>query len=450
MTMKLEKTILLFIFFSLITYSYAIDKKLITGSVANINSSSDTQSTSNPINHIKAASLQWLFIKTTPSNANIFIDSVFVHRGECSVQLKPGNYKYHVVAPLYHDVSGDFVVSETKVELNLTLAPAYGSISIDSHNILSSQILLDGKEVAQSIPCTLEKIASGVHQIQINREFCRPFIQNTLVQDRKMSIINCILEPNTTKFIVNSENQISKNSTEQKKGGIQKDQTKIEMVFVKGGAFEMGIEFEEYEYEAQMPASPRHRVKLNDFYIAKTELTQEQWISVMGTNPSKFKGANLPVVNVSWVDAQEFIQKLNQSTNMNYRLPTEAEWEYAASGGTGTLYSGTDLAEEVDDYAWTLLNANRMPQPVGTKKPNKFGLYDMSGNIWEWCNDWLSPYSAENEINPTGPTTGTRRVHRGGCCNSPISLSSTKRRGGYEQNSQNSRIGFRLAMSCSK
>ena len=186
----------------------------------------------------------------------------------------------------------------------------------------------------------------------------------------------------------------------------------IEMVFVEGGTFLMGCTAEPCFYHHALPVQ---QVTLSGYYIGKYQVTQMQWIAVMGSNPSIHKGDNLPVHNVNWNDAQEFISKLNTATGKRYRLPTEAEWEYAARGGSkskGFQYSGSN---NINDVAWYNDNSGGNTKPVGTKAPNELGIYDMSGNVWEWCSDWFGAYTANAKTNPTGPSTGTYRVLRGGC-----------------------------------
>jgi formylglycine-generating enzyme required for sulfatase activity len=182
------------------------------------------------------------------------------------------------------------------------------------------------------------------------------------------------------------------------------------MVFVQGGTFEMGSN------EGESDEKPIHSVTVSDFYIGKYEVTQKEWKAIMGNNPSQFKGDDLPVETVSWNDVQEYLQKLNAKTNSNYRLPTEAEWEYAARGGNksnGYKYSGSN---NIDNVAWYGGNSNSQTHRVGTKEPNELGIYDMSGNVWEWCNDWYGEHYYNNspQNNPQGPTSGTYRVLRGG------------------------------------
>ncbi len=161
---------------------------------------------------------------------------------------------------------------------------------------------------------------------------------------------------------------------------------------------------------------PAHKVTLNDYYIGETEVTQAQWRAVMKNNPSYFKDCDeCPVEQVSWNDVQDFISKLNsRSGGARYRLPTEAEWEYAARGGSlskGYKYAGSNSLKKV---AWYDDNSGDKTHPVKGKKANELGIYDMSGNVWEWCSDWLGNYLSGNQTNPTGPNTGDYLVLRGG------------------------------------
>ena len=185
------------------------------------------------------------------------------------------------------------------------------------------------------------------------------------------------------------------------------------MVKVEGGTFQMGATPE--QIGALDDEKPVHSVTLSDYYIGETEVTQELWTAVMETNPSIFTGkAQRPVEQVSWEDCQTFISKLNALTGENFRLPTEAQWEYAARGGNqsqGYLYSGSN---SLGDVAWYSENSGYETHAVKTKSPNELGLYDMSGNVWEWCQDWLGSYSSAAVTNPQGPASGTSRMIRGG------------------------------------
>jgi len=227
------------------------------------------------------------------------------------------------------------------------------------------------------------------------------------------------------------------------KGESKDPTTGLEMVFVKGGCYQMGDTFGDgYDNE-----KPVHEVCLDDFYMGKYEVTQGQWKQIMGNNPSYFKdcGDNCPVEGVSWNDIQEFIQKLNNKTGKNYKLPTEAEWEYAArSGGKNEKYSG---GNDVDSVAWYNKNSGNKTHPVGQKKPNGLGIYDMSGNVWEWVSDWYDGdyYKNSPKNNPTGPNSGTFRVLRGGSWRGyDTRFLVPADRGSSYPGSRSSDLGFRL------
>jgi formylglycine-generating enzyme required for sulfatase activity len=200
----------------------------------------------------------------------------------------------------------------------------------------------------------------------------------------------------------------------------------LAMILVEGGTFTMGCTDGECWSDGR--EEPAHQVTLSSYKIGKYPVTQKEWFAVMGTNPGYFEGDDLPVERVSWYDAQEFIVKLNELTGNKYRLATEAEWEYAARGGKlskGYKYSGSN---DIDEVAWYGGNSDYTTHPVGTKKPNELGIYDMSGNVWEWCNDWYSAYTDESQTNPQGPVEGSNRVYRGG---------------GWDGDAQNCRVSYR-------
>ena len=189
----------------------------------------------------------------------------------------------------------------------------------------------------------------------------------------------------------------------------------FEMVLVQGGTFTMGATSEQGS-DAESDERPAHSVTVSDFYIGKYEVTQAQWRAVMCSNPSHFKGDDLPVECVSWNDVQVFIRNLNALTGKTFRLPTEAEWEYAARGGNrsaGYKFSGSNYIGAV---AWFINNSGGKTHPVGGKSPNELGLYDMSGNVCEWCSDWYgsSYYGSSPSNNTQGPSSGSSRVLRGG------------------------------------
>ena len=209
------------------------------------------------------------------------------------------------------------------------------------------------------------------------------------------------------------------------------------MVNVRGGEFVMGD-------GGIFSDNRRHNVRVDDFAIGKYEVTQELWEAVMGNNPSYFKGARRPVESVSWDDCMAFIDKLNALTGASFRLPTEAEWEFAARGGNssrGYRYSGSD---SIGNVAWYEDNSGSQTHDVGLKSPNELGIYDMSGNVWEWCNDWYGSYSSSSQTNPKGPGSGSNRVSRGGSCCNYASYCRVSYRYIYTPDESDLNIGLRL------
>lgn len=221
----------------------------------------------------------------------------------------------------------------------------------------------------------------------------------------------------------------------------------IYMVKVSGGTFQMGATSEQGNdyYSNERPV---HQVTLSDYYIGETEVTQELWQAVMGSNPSYFSGSGqLPVEQVSWHDCQTFITVLNVLTGKQFRLPTEAEWEFAARGGNaseGYKYSGSN---DLDVVAWYYNNAGGQTHDVGTKTPNELGIFDMSGNVWEWCQDWFGSYGSAAQTNPKGPSSGSYRVCRAGCWNtSNVRWCRVSIRGNDTPSETNYKLGLRLAL----
>jgi formylglycine-generating enzyme required for sulfatase activity len=216
------------------------------------------------------------------------------------------------------------------------------------------------------------------------------------------------------------------------------------LVDVEGGTFIMGSPPNE---EQRDDDECQHQVTVNSFRIGKYEVTQKQWKSVMGSNPSEFKGCDdCPVEKVSWNDVQQFIMKLNEKSPLKYRLPTEEEWEFAARGGTqsrGFLYSGGNTLNSV---GWNKSNSDNRTHPVGDKSPNELGIYDMSGNVGEWCQDWYEPYTGCSGQEHSEVI----RVVRSGCWFDDAWYCRSSFRGGAEPYGRGNALGFRLAASASE
>ncbi len=242
--------------------------------------------------------------------------------------------------------------------------------------------------------------------------------------------------------IASAEMKAEKEAATAKQGDVTVDDfTGMKLAYVPGGCFNMGSSADGKDYQAD--EGPTHKVCVASFWMGQYEVTQGQWEKIMGANPSKFKkGGNYPVENVSWNDAQDFVKKLNSRSGKSYRLPTEAEWEYACRAGGSSKYCGGD---KVDTVAWYEKNSGTTTHTVGGKKANSFGLYDMSGNVWEWCADWYgrSYYVSSTQDNPQGPDSGSDRVIRGG---TTIWSARTAYRNGRSPVNQNDDIGFRLVL----
>ena len=225
----------------------------------------------------------------------------------------------------------------------------------------------------------------------------------------------------------------------------------FKMIQVQGGTFNMGAQSTNssgtnYDSEAYDNESPVHSVTLSTYCIGETEVTQALWTAVMGSNPSNFSGDNNPVESVSWNDVQTFITRLNDLTGRNFALPTEAEWEYAARGGNqshGYKYSGSNT---IGDVAWYSGNSSSQTHAVKTKAPNELGLYDMSGNVYEWCQDWYGSYSSGAQTNPTGPSSGSNRVRRGGGWFNDARLCRVSFRSHSSPAFSSDNLGFRLLL----
>ncbi len=222
------------------------------------------------------------------------------------------------------------------------------------------------------------------------------------------------------------------------------------MILVEGGTFTMGGTSEQGS-NAESDEKPAHSVTLSDYYIGQTEVTQALWKAVMGNNPAYFKnGDNYPVETVSWEDCQQFVQKLNsllsaQLGGKRFALPTEAQWEYTARGGnksSGYKYSGSNTF--LGSVAWYDDNSNSTTHPVATKYSNELGVYDMSGNVWEWCQDWYGSYGSSSQTNPQGASSGSNRVSRGGSWYSSARDCRVSDRGNITPANRGSYLGLRL------
>lgn len=408
---------------------------------------------------------QALIIKYSPSSATVLVDNKMVRgtNGVAKVVLPVGQHSYIVASDGYESEEGTVKLkAAAPSNLQITLSKETNTIStstndVATQHIVSNQIVkFSGKVVdikgQPVIGAVVEE--TGTKNISVT-----DIDGNFIIKAKSSSItvtvtfLGCV--PKQVKLTEGTKEEITlieesyKNQPSLSASTVTipvKDGVSIEMIKVEAGTFMMGATPEmEFPDDDEKPV---HQVTLtNDYYIGKYEVTQALWQTVMESNPSSFKGNNLPVEQVSWNDCQEFIGKLNSITGRKFRLPTEAEWEYAARGGKksrGYQYSGSS---NISDVAWYNGNSGSKTHLVGTKQANELGLYDMCGNVLEWCQNWYGSYVSSSQTNPTGAVSGSYRVIRGGSWYSSARFCRSSCRDSGTPGIRNSRLGLRLVLS---
>ena len=339
------------------------------------------------------------------ADAEIYVNGAKRGKNKWTGLLKAGNYNVECRMVNHRPSQQTISVEEAKDRtIQLTPpTPITGILAITSRP-LGANINIDGKDYGTT-PRNINNLLIGHHSITVSKDGYTSKKEECDIREKEQFSLNIALEKTQA-------------ATAPQVGNTEGDKTftvgsvTFTMKPVAGGTFTMGAT-EEQGSDAYDDETPVHKVTLNDYYIGETEVTQELWRAVMGKNPSYFKGSNLPVERVNWNDCQEFIQKLNKKTGQKFRLPTEAEWEYAARGGTksrGLKYSSSN---NVFDVAWFTDNSESRTHSVKTKAPNELGIYDMSGNVFEWCNDMYCSYN-DPRYNSEGIVSGSNRVIRGG------------------------------------
>ena len=398
-------------------------------------------------------------IYSEPSEASVYIDNI-----------------YYGTTPLGLEKTIIIGEHELKLEKN-NCATLIKHFNLDNKNITNiKEALITGQE----IKITTNKVGHklfvddnyvGESPVNISLSFGEHHIKAIQGSDEIYKTI--VMTPDSNTISVNLD--FLSNRTFSVNG------VSFDMVAIHGGVFTMGG-IDCYSSDS-IKALPTHTVSVSDFMIGKYEVTQDLWNAVMGSNPSYFKGDKLPVERVSWYDCQEFIKRLNQLTGLSFRLPTEAEWEYAARGGTNTsLYNGENIksvfysddpwgyyrfSPNINDLAWSSENSQndytkkmgcdvrhtwrysrktkkQGTHPVGQKLPNAYGLYDMLGNVSEWCQDWYGEYDSNDQKDPQGPLEGTKRIQRGGSWRSGAGGCVVFNRYGETPKGQSFCEGFRL------
>ena len=387
---------------------------------------------------------------TTQSGADIYVDGRKLGTGRWSGTLELGEYSVETRQASHKSSYTNLSVLPQTAGKTIVLndpLPIYGSLIVDG-TPMDAVVYVDNKRVGVS-PLVYGELLIGSHTVRLEKEGYAKQEKTIVVSEGQEHMLEYTLAKETPKVTLQTAATDKETFTV---NGVS-----FTMVGVKGGTFTMGGTAEQGS-DAKSDEKPTHQVTLSDYYIGETEVTQELWQAVMGTTiqeqakKGKYEtslsgvGNSYPMYYISWDDCQTFITKLNQLTGKNFRLPTEAEWEYAARGGQkskGYKYAGSNA---LSDVAWYWDNSSSKTHPVKQKQANELGLYDMSGNVWEWCQDWYGNYGSAAQTNPTGPSSGSYRVCRGGGWYYSASGCRVADRGGDSPGSRYSDWGFRVVL----
>lgn len=399
-----------------------------------------------PINVSLVSALATVSVTCPTPAVSLYVDKKSVGNAPWSGSLKEGMHLVEAKKNGYRSQQKTIQLSQQqKLDVSFgELVAILGNLSVN-YKPFGAEVYVDGKKLGQS-PRVFNGLLVGNHQVEVRKDGYATDKKSVTISEGQTASISGTLSSNTA----SSSNGYASSSSVSS-GGNEisipvKNGITIDMVKVEAGTFMMGATSEmQNPWDDEKPV--REVILTNDYYIGKYEVTQSLWQAVMGTNPSYFKGDNLPVEQVSWDNCLEFISKLNSLTGRKFRLPTEAEWEYAARGGKksrGYQYSGSF---NISDVAWYNGNSGNKIHPIGMKQANELGVYDMSGNVNEWCQDWYGSYVSSSQTNPLGANSGSFRVCRGGswyfgtvnCRSSFRSRSNPDTRSRY--------LGFRLVLS---
>ena len=402
-----------------------------------------------PISVSLVSALATLNVSCPTPAVSLYVDKKSVGSLPWNGNLKEGMHLLEVRKDGYRSQQKTIqLAQQQKLDVAFdALAAIQGNLSVN-FKPFGSDVYVDGVKVGQS-PRVFNGVLVGNHNVEIRKSGYSTSRQTVMISEGQTASISGSL---TSSASSSNANVLSSSGTSLFGNTITipvKNGINIEMVKVEAGSFDMGATPEmrslQYPYDDE---KPDHRVTLTkNYYIGKYEVTQALWQVVMGNNPSRFKGDDLPVERVSWKRCQDFISKLNSLTGKRFRLPTEAEWEYAARGGNksrGYRYSGSNT---LDDVAWYGDNSGSKTHAVGTKQPNELGIYDMSGNVSEWCQDWRGSYSSSPQTNPTDAVSGSYRVDRGGSWLYSAWFSRSSSRGGRTPGGRDGDLGLRLVLS---
>ena len=377
--------------------------------------------------------------------ADIYIDGRKLGKGEWNGTLEYGTYVVETRQQSHHSAYTTLTFSAGDANVAYTLnnpKPMYGALIVDG-NPVDAMIWIDN-EPKGITPMVFNQILVGEHKVRIAKEGYAYHDQLVTIEEGDDQIVTYTL--NQMDSLSHSSMSLMMNPLADTHLFKVKD-VNFAMVKVKAGTFIMGATSEQLD-DMNDNEIPIHQVSISDFYMGQTEVTQALWQAVMGENPSSFpSNPSNPVENVSWEDCQTFIRKLNQLTGQTFRLPTEAEWEFAARGGGDTIdykYAGDSIPNNV---AWYVDNSAETTHIVAMKNPNQLGLYDMSGNVCEWCQDWYGMYEMSHQKNPQGPASGSYRVYRGGSWYFDSRYARVSQRNYHTSTFSNYNIGLRLALT---
>ena len=387
---------------------------------------------------------------STPA-VSLYVDKKAVGNSPWSGSLKEGMHLLEARKSGYRSQQKTIQLTQQQ-KLDVTfgeLVAIQGNLSVN-YKPFGADVYVDGKKLGQS-PRVFNGLLVGNHQVEVRKDGYATDRKTVAISEGQTASITGTLASNAVASSSSNTSGYSSDLSSMASGSNAisipvKNGISIEMVKVEAGTFMMGATSE--MKDPYSDEKPLHQVTLtNDYYMGKYEVTQALWEAVMGSNPSNFKGDNLPVEKVSWNDCQEFISKLNSLTGRKFRLPTEAEWEYAARGGKKSRsyqYSGSS---NISDVAWYDGNSGSKTHPVGTKQANELGIYDMAGNVSEWCQDRYGSYVSSSQTNPTGADSGSRRVFRGGGWSSNARICRLSFRGCNSPDFLFSFLGLRLTLS---
>ncbi len=371
--------------------------------------------------------------------ALLYVNDVMKAVGSWSGDLLAGTYLLEAKKEGHYSQKQTITLTERdnqSIKLP-ALTARVGKLDVN-YKPVNADVYIDGTKVGTT-PDIFSSILVGSHKVEIRKDGYTSKTHDVTIDEGQTATLAGSLEKTAL-----PEPQVSASGASILP--ITVKGVAFNMVQVQGGTFTMGATAEQGS-DADSDEKPAHRVTLSSYYIGETEVTQVLWQAVMGNNPSSFKGNNLPVETVSWNDCQDFIRKLNALTRKKFRLPTEAEWEFAARGGMqsrGYKYSGSNT---IDNVAWYDSNSGNKTHSVKTKSPNELGIYDMSGNVWEWCSDWYGSYNSGSQTNPIGSSGGSYRVFRGGSWSIKPRYCRVSYRSYLDPTLRNYYLGLRLVLS---